>query len=498
MENEVRPILIELSNVKGLERAELRIGKPEPGKGQLITLVADNGQGKTSFLRGVSAIFTGGHDPSLIRDGQAKAEARMLLSDGTEIKRVVTRKGYRLDIKTADDTPVKAPESYVKRLASGFGFDPIQFITAKKDERLKYLLTVMPMEFTSVEIEKAAGPGIKLLAPPNGPEIGTQDITGLNRLVKDLTEKRGSIGSRRDEKAETVESLRKTLLTEDQADSPVDWKAKVAMLEGQRSQMERQERDDVALIEVQIRDVRADLEGRIRKAEDSAREEFTGLLERARGGDADMSIELNLGRLMLDALSDVGKWTAQLNAAAYDAQEVIDKTRADSSVAMQAVATELSAAQSGWAAQARTAGIKDEMEKFRAQAKALSADWDTVKAAITELETLRRSKLKELPVEGLGVAEDGTITVGGRDFDEINMGAQFTKSMEIGCVGAGDLGLVVVDNTVHLGPPAWKEFQEAVEWSGLTVIASRLATEEELQAHGPALRSEPAVALVTA
>ena len=66
----------------------------------------------------------------------------------------------------------------------------------------------------------------------------------------------------------------------------------------------------------------------------------------------------------------------------------------------------------------------------------------------------------------------------------------------IGAVSAGDLGLLVADKLEHLGPANRELFEDAVVNSGLTVIAACVATAEDLQKFGPALRSEPAAALM--
>ncbi|MFP5226444.1 MAG: hypothetical protein ACLGXA_02360 [Acidobacteriota bacterium] len=493
MENEVHATLIELTNVKGIPHAELRLRKPEPGKGQLIALIADNGQGKSSFLAGVEAIFTGGHRPSMIRDGADKAEARMLLSDGTDIKRITTRKGYRLDIKTADGVEVKAPESYVKKLASGFGFDPIAFCKAKKEERLKYLMSVMPLEFTEAEILKAMGDAKKLLAPP----AGTLDIAGVNKLVKDLVEKRGATGSRRDERAASVEAFRKTLASGDQGDDPRDWKAELAALEARKSGIENSEREEVREIEVELAAFRKTTDAAILKADDAARGEFLRLLELARKGEPGLDDVAALANLAWN-LAELSTQAKSLGDALAGAKEATDKVRSENSETMQALSAEIATARAGADEQIRSTAIREQMEVQRKEARRLSAEWDALAGAIKGLEELRRSKLTELPVEGLAVKEDGSIFVDGRDFDEINQGARWIKSMEIGAVGVGELGLMYADEAEHLGPANWELLREAVVASGLTVIAARVASREEIEQYGPQLRSEPAAALVTA
>ena len=496
MENEVRVLSITIENVKGLEGPyELNLGKPIPGKGRLITLIGDNEAGKTSFCKGIWGLFSGGHNTDLIRKGAEKARISAILSDGSEIERTITAKGHYPKVKPPEGgIPPKAIETYFKSLGSGPGFDPLLFCKMKKEERLNYLLRVMPIEFTEDEIAVAMGKkAVALLQPPSGP----QNITNLDKFVKDLIARRGAIGTRRDEKAETVETLRKTLLTGDQDDDPRDWKKELALLGENRDAILKQERADVALIEGQLRDARQGLDAEIRKADDDARDEFLGLLERARKGD-DLRTDERLTAFLAEDLMVLAERTKVLMDAAVAAQAAIDKVRADAATAIEGMATAITAAKAGADAQIRSGSIREQMEKFRKEARALSNDWDAVAAAIKAIGELRRSKLSNLPVDGIEVREDGEILVNALPFDEINTGEQYLKSMQIGAMSLGDAGLMFIDEAEHLGPTNWDLMEQAVIASGMTVIATRVASRAEVEKYGPGLRSEPAEALVLA
>ncbi len=494
-DQETYALSIDFTNLKCIPGAELRLGKKKPGEGRLIVVKGDNGVGKSAILDGIKAVVEGGFNPHLITDGKPKFEVRMSLSNGGEIKLVTTRKTYRLDITPpeGEESPIKAPATFVKRMfGSGVSFDPISFCTLKKDERLKYLSSVMPLDFTEAEVNAAMGNATFVFTP-----VGTLDVVKINKVQNDLKDKRGAVGSKRDEKADSVESWRKLLL---KANSDgVDWKTRLATIEGEREKVEKERDAEVKLIEGQIQGVRNDLNGQIRVAEDLAREHFSGILEHARRGDPQMLAAFiilpNRGEAMLSCLATVGELMSRLNTAEYDAQEAIDKARSVAADALGALAGEIATAKTGFESQAKDAGIRSEMEKFRKEVQKLSEDWDSIAEAIKNIELLRRSKLKDL-IDGLDIREDGEILVNGREFDNLNTGAQYWKAMELATLGAGESGLLVCDDTIHLGPPQWELFQEAVLASPLTVIATRLSTEEEIEKYGPGLRSEPAAALV--
>ncbi len=102
--------------------------------------------------------------------------------------------------------------------------------------------------------------------------------------------------------------------------------------------------------------------------------------------------------------------------------------------------------------------------------------------------------LDNLPVKGLEV-RDEEIFVSGIPWEKVNQSKRWLKSFEIGSYGAGALNLMVADEAECLGPVNWKAFEAAVIESGRTVIAARLASKEEIERHGPQLRSEPQGAL---
>jgi hypothetical protein len=458
-------------------------------------LIGDNEAGKTSFCKGIWGLFSGGHNTDLIRKGADKARISAILSDGSEIERTITAKGHYPKVKPPEGgIPPKAIETYFKSLGSGPGFDPLLFCKMKKAERLDYLLRVMPIEFTEDELTAAMGKKVvAVMLPPTGP----QNITSVDKFVKELIARRGAIGTRRDEKAETVETLRKTLLTGDQADDPRDWKKELSLLKENREAILKQERADVELIEGQLQDVRQGLDAEIRKADDGAQAEFLGLLQRARSGD-NLREDEHLTAFLAQDLILLAEQAKDLAAAASNARAAIDKVRADAATAIEGMATAISAAKAGAEAQIRSGSIREQMEKFRKETKALAADWDAVAAAIKAIGELRRSKLDKLPVDGIEVREDGEILVNALPFDEINTGEQYLKAMQIGAMNLGDAGLMFIDEAEHLGPTNWDLMEQAVIASGMTVIATRVASRAEVEKYGPGLRSDPAEALVLA
>ncbi len=473
MEDDLRVVSIALENVMALPviggrcYAELHFAKPEPGKGQLITLTGDNEVGKSSFLAGVVAIFEGGHDPRLIRNGEEKATGRMLLNDGTDVTRTQTRNTYDLKIfRPGSDQPLPKAETFVKTLANGIGFDPIRF-DQDKTKRIDTLCKVFDLQFTPEEIGACTGNVVNM--PPEA-----LDIRKLAKLQRDLAETRAAIGRRRDERSSTVETFRKSLLAEPGAmpdGAPTDWKAELAAVRAERNHLSVEDDAEIDLIQQQAKTEREVMDADIRLREDAARAEF---------------------QKAMDAIREDKQRRAGIITAAEMA--AFNEVRARNAAAREALAAREATAEAAIAAGSRINILRTEKGKFQREVEALSGEYTAADKAVKAIDHLRKSKLENLPVKGLEV-RDEEIFVSGIPWEKVNQSKRWLKSFEIGSYGAGALNLMVADEAECLGPVNWKAFEAAVIESGRTVIAARLASKEEIERHGPQLRSEPQGAL---
>lgn len=499
--DDLRVTCITLENIKGVPKAELRFRQPESGKGQLITIYGDNAAGKTSILDGIASIFSGGHQPQMIRNGCEKAEARMTLSDGTDIRRTITRKGYSLKIVTAEGDEKKAPETFVKKLANSFGFDPVAFCQADNAKRLDFLLKVMPISFSADEVVGAAGGAVKSVPPPSGSigVVAPKMEPSLNRYISNLEEKRATVGSRRDEKASTVESHRKSLATADSGDKPKDWKAELATITAARNTIDEVERTEVDTITSAVAAKKMELAGKIVTRNDAAREEFQRLFDLARAGNTseDDAASLYDCTILTSALDDLSVFSATMKLVDEGEQEAVQACRLKAATLREYNTKASADAQAGLESQIQTQTIRTQMESFQRECAVLTAEYDCIAKAVKDLEALRRSKLDNLPVSGLEI-RDSVIFVHGVEFDQINQASQWLKAIEIGAQGVGSVGLMIADEAEHLGPTNWENFEEAVIESGFYVVAARVATKVEIETFGGQLRSEPASALVAA
>jgi DNA repair exonuclease SbcCD ATPase subunit len=417
--------------------------------GALNVISGDNGEGKTSVLMAIEAVFKGGHRPNLRRNldqgkvlpGGAPAPARYAKKgevkftidyDGVDVfaTRTITEKRSTLDVSRADGMPVpETPQEFVEHLASGFGFDPLSFIEAKPKERLAYLQRALGINFSPDEVVIASG-----MKP-----AAAVDLDGLELIRKQVYDTRTKVNTLKTQALATVKRLSASV----EADVEANWPAVVKGIE----------------------------EARDRELRSIAGREMTVMEEAMaarKGIDArfDEAIRLlNVARAKQLRAADVAEAEA-LKEAGAGQQAVLDKLTAELATAQErarkAAQVEI------WRGEVRLA--EKDAAAHEAGSVALTAKLDAVDA-------LKKRKLQSLEDRIPGMEpRDGELYVDGLPFDDINTGEQYMRAFQVAALAPGDLGMMVADRVEALGPDNWDSFQNAALASGLQVFATRVTS----------------------
>ncbi len=313
----------------------------------------------------------------------------------------------------------------------------------------------------------------------------------MNKFLKELTDKRAAIGSKRDEKANSAETFRKTLLDSDSTDEPKDWGAEMRRILNLREALETSERAETERIALALRDELGLSDASIRREESLLSANYQALLAIARSGGSLESGDESL----YERFGTIRDLYVRRTAATAEATAATAKVREDNHLTRERLAGELATAQAANDAQQRSAGIRESMVSLRKEAQALSAQRDTVDLAVKNLDLLKQSKLKDLAVQDIEITE-GELYLDGRPWRIANQARRWLKSIEIGCLAIGSSGFLVVDEAEGLDHINWEDFERAVVEFGIDVLAARVASPEEINQHGRQLRSVPAAALV--
>lgn len=147
---------IEITDILGTEHMLFR-------PGTLTIIQGENASGKSSLLGAMMTIFTGGHDPDLIRRGAQRGVVRWLLDNGVTVEKTITTKRSTLEIRDAEGTQIPAPQTFIESLGRSWAVDPGELcrIDAKSKTGMKLLveriLGTLGISFTPQELAAEIG-----------------------------------------------------------------------------------------------------------------------------------------------------------------------------------------------------------------------------------------------------------------------------------------------------------------------------------------------------
>jgi hypothetical protein len=146
----VRILRVYGKQVWGLEEVDLR---PD---GKSVAITGGTKRGKTSILKAVRDGFFGTVDGT-IHDG-AKEGTILIETDEITIERIVDGDSKTKSLKVwRGDVAVKAPQSFLEKIARALAFNPVSFYTEKPKKQREMLLKAIPMQIDEETLYDLAG-----------------------------------------------------------------------------------------------------------------------------------------------------------------------------------------------------------------------------------------------------------------------------------------------------------------------------------------------------
>lgn len=444
---------VEITNIRAVDYLKFQAGA-------LTIIRAHNGCGKTSVIDGVKAVFEGGHDPTLLRQGAKKGSIILTLDEGTTIEKAVTAKSSTLTVKTAEGTIVPAPAKFVDSLAKGFAFDPLAFITAPKADRAKFLASAMPIAVSkrdivaAVDLRPLAGKVADLI--PASDKAVPYTLPQLLQLRKEIYEERTGTAKQRKTQEGGIDALRKTL--------PANWKP-----EGDPDQITADAQDTLNDATAKLREI-----GESRDSEVVKLDQINSTEE----GKISVWESEQIDNIRQDATAKRAMLSSAYKAIRLSAYHSLDAELEAAQTAVTAATSDLNAAREtakGWAVQAATAAT---IQQYQKDLRETSADEDVLTAAIEAIDAAKQKAMATTPIPEITTI-DGEVYVAqpGLDepvpFDAVNTQQQWMLALKIASLGAGDLGLMCVDGSESIVGENFAKFQSACVDSGFQVIATR-------------------------
>lgn len=456
----MRIINLKAENYKRLVAVEI---KPD---GSLVDIVGKNAQGKTSLLDAIFVALAGaGVAPKKpIHTGADKANIELTLGNGEKVELVVRRTFNRkgddsfttsVTVEAADGARYAQPQRLLDGLLGALSFDPLAFTRMSAKEQLEELRKLVPgFDFAAADGANARDyerrtdvnrkakqirAQLEAMAVPGDPRVTRVDEAALVQELEAVGEKKAEIERERARRA----ALQKT--AEEHRATSRDWTRRIEEAKERISAMEEQIAG--------IRDAMARAE----------------TLE-AQEGDRAVDIDLEVSKLpTLDEAPDTSAIKARIEAARKTNADVAERER------VIAKRTEL---------------------QNEAQSTEKLADALTESIAAREAKKTDAIAAAKLPIEGLGLGDDGVL-FGGLPFDQASDAERLRVSVAIAAamnpklrvVRIRDGSLLDVDAVKALAAFAeandlqvWREVVDDGHKTGILIEDGRLKASTETEA----------------
>ncbi|MEQ8767172.1 MAG: hypothetical protein RL885_24895 [Planctomycetota bacterium] len=416
---------LKITNVLHTKDLEIELGA-------VTVLEGANGQGKTAVLSALRAAIGGGHDATLIRNGEKAGEVVLEFEDGSCLTDRITPSGSKRTFTDADGVAVRKTQSHLDAIRDALSLNPIEFIDAPAKRRIELLAAAVPAEMSRDRIEEAAGCPL-----PRGCTIQGSALEAIGAAESAYYEARRDVNAELRQARETVASLEGSI--PEGAEDPKRIEEEIAQKDA-----------DVARLE---REAKADEEGATAKArarEEEAREQMEEIIAQARHDFEEIVREAREdAERSRKAIEE--KFHPRINSARSERATLVERFKA----ANQATGT---------------LEVLDRSRKTAAEKGVLAERLDQ---AVKAVRKLREEILEDLPIKGLEVRE-GEIFFEDVAWPHLEESRRVWLSVQIAQLRSGELGLLCVDGLERLDGDRFAQFCEQLLESGAQLIGARV------------------------
>ena len=428
---------VKISNILGIAELEFT---PEG----FNEITGPNGTGKTSVLEAIQSVLKTGHDATLLRNGAEKGEAVLVLDDGTELSKTVTADKSTSKVKI-DGKATSRPAEALKALTDLYSANPIEFLRARKQDRVKVLLETMPLEADTERLAEITG--IPVTAEP-----GTHALAVIDAVHKEVYDDRTGTNRAIKEKDNTINQLSMAM---PEAPGGID---------GDEDELIAQIRAIDETKTAELERISAKLAG-IKAANQEKKDAIRTETQR------------QIDEIKAKAIADVDAISAEeqrIEGLAGRQREKAIQKHADTTAP---ISLALASIKANRGAHAKREQAQQTIEQMKKELVDLQGDAARQTKALADLEQYKNDLLASLPIPGVEV-KDGEIYRDGVVFDRLNTAQQVWVAIEIAKLRAGNLGVSCVDGIELLDPVAFEEFKKQSLASNLQLFVSRVSGEE--------------------
>lgn len=431
---------INIHNLLGIEDLEIT------PTGNIIEVSGRNGRGKSSVLESIKGALGISDYSKLLRNGEESGQVTLDLGD-MRLERKYTEKGDKLKLQgkvagTDSYSNLTAPAKILKGLFNPNSINPLSLLTAKPKELLDAVLMAMPMTVDGKYLSEIA----------EGAEVDTDEhaLVVIDKVTKEIFTERTGVNRDLKTAKTTMEQLEATLpevipSTDEIEQEIEDNNTAMESIKSSARKVGRvvrqQYSEDILAKEDEILSVEADIQALLEQI-DILKETKSNLqgdlrsLNTERDTKAEAAVEAELGKVddLQERNQQLAKQMSELGVYSNTQKQVAQ-----------------------WASQVKAA-----------QKKA-----NGLTSSLEKLQEYKEKLCEDLPIEGLEI-KDGNLYYNDVVFETLNTASKVTLVIELAKLSAGDLGIVVIDNSEHLDTDTYKAFIKEAAKTDLQFIVSRV------------------------
>lgn len=441
MANKFKLANVRIKNVLGIEELELT---PE---GNVVEIKGHNGSGKTSTCEAIKDALGLSDYSSLLRDGEEKGEVVLDLGE-LIVKKTHKQNGETLTVKgrvggTDAMSNISSPARVLKSLVNKNSVDPVRLLTAKPKDLLDAVLGALPMVVDADTIEELVE-GIEGV-----PEVDTEKhaLVAIAELVKAITEERRVINREVSSAKTSAEQLSATLPevieTVEEIEAQIEENKKLS--ESVRNRVRLEKRKIEKSYDGQI----SELEEKVTSAEEAVEAAKLALLHARAELD---NLVCRKGDEIEEAVEEIYKEADQLQDINQDLNNQLSQVNVH-------------------------INTKRQVEQWLDKAKTLESSSELCSSALKGLQDYKEDLCKDLPITGLAIS-DGRLMMNGIPFETLNTAERIKLVVELAKLSAGDIGIVVIDNSEHLDKETYKQFLAEAKKTDLIFIVARVDDQD--------------------
>jgi hypothetical protein len=343
-----------------------------------------------------------------------------------------------------DGKKLTKPGDTIKALTDALSVNPVEFLTARKQDRVKVLLESMPIKLDTEKLQQISR--VPVQASEAHPlqiieavrQTVYDDRTGTNRAVK--------------EKDATINQLRMAM-----PDAPGGVEGNEDQLREQIQSAQDAMRAEWSRIDTKLAGVRKESADKTQALKDEAQAKIDAIKdELAKAIEAERA-----------SLADTESKAARVRQKATD---TCTATIQPLNAAVQAIAANRDAA-------AKRKATQETIEKMQKDLADLQADAEAQTKALSDIDAYKSELLASLPIPGLEV-RDGEIYRDGVTFDRLNTAQRVSIAFDIAKLRAGDLRLVCLDGMELLDDGSLEELRKQAADGDVQVFVTRVQSNE--------------------